>query len=53
MLSRETVLDMAAAIDKTDGMMFDDYRTIYHVALCDSMVVWDLKDLIEQKASDR
>lgn len=51
-LRRKADLDMAAAIEETDGMTLDDYRTIYHVALCDSAIAGKLKDFFEQRTAD-
>ncbi|MGI9435720.1 MAG: hypothetical protein ACR2Q4_12980 [Geminicoccaceae bacterium] len=50
-LRREADLEMAVAIEETEGMTLDDFQTIYHVALCDSTIAGKLENLLEQKTA--
>lgn len=46
-LRREADAEMALAIEETDGIMLDDFRSIYHVALCDAAIAGEIKDRLE------
>ena len=48
-LRRGADLEMAAAIEEISGMLLDDFRTIYFVALSDADIAGKLRDLLEQK----
>ena len=48
MSRQEADLDMTVAVKEAEGMMLDDFRSIYHVALCDAAVAGKIKNLLEQ-----
>lgn len=47
-LRREADLKMAVAVEESGGMMLDEFRTIYHVALYDAAIAGKVKDLLER-----
>ncbi len=48
-LRRQADRDMTAAIEEADGIMLDDFRSIYHVALSDAAIAGEIKGLLEQR----